>query len=75
MLFAAAVTALGIYKNRSWTVRAGTITGILLVLYGMFEILGSLYLLTANQFSVLLAGAVYGLAGLLSVWLVRQIPK
>lgn len=75
VLVAAAVTAFGIYGNRLWTVRAGTITGILLVLYGMFQILGSLYLLTSNQFSVLLAGAVYGLAGLLSVWLVRQIPN
>ena len=72
ILIAAAFSAFGVYGNKSWTVRAGTITGILLILYGMYQILSGLSVLQANQFSVILAGSVYGFAGLFSMWLVRQ---
>lgn len=68
----AAFTAYGIHLNKSWSIRAGTITGFMLVLYGMYQILSGLFILNANQFSVITTGTIYGLAGLFSVWLVRQ---
>ena len=69
---AAAASAWSIHKKKTWTIRAGTLTGVLLVLYGMYQILSGLSILQSNQFSVILAGSVYGFAGLFSMWLVRQ---
>jgi hypothetical protein len=69
----AAITAYSIHRNKAWSVRAGTITGFMLVLYGMYQILSGLFILNANQFSAIATGTIFGLAGLFSVWLVRQM--
>lgn len=73
IFIAAAASAWGIHKSKTWTIRAGTLTGVVLVLYGMYQILNGLLILQSNQFAALLAGSIYGFAGLFSMWLVRQI--
>ena len=70
--FAAAATAYSIWSNKIWTVRAGTVCGITLVLYAMYQILSALFILNVNTFGVMFAGAVFGVFGLLSIWLVRR---
>lgn len=72
VFLSSAITAFSILKNKTWSVRAGTITGFTLILYGMYQILSGLFLLNTNQLSVITVGTIYGFAGLFSVWLVRQ---
>lgn len=68
----AGVTVYSILRKPAWTRRAGTLTGILLLLYMGFQILSALTLLTINNFGVIGAGSTYGMFGLLGMWLVRQ---
>lgn len=68
----AAATAFGILREKIWTVRAGTVCGIVLLLYMAYQILSALFILTVNNYAVLFAGAVYGIFGLLALWLVRR---
>lgn len=68
----AAATAYGIWREKIWTVRAGTICGIVLLLYMVYQVLSALFILTVNNYAVLFAGAVYGIFGLLAMWLVRR---
>lgn len=69
---ASGVTAYGIFKKRSWTVHVGTIAGILLLLYMGYQMLSALFILTANNYGVLGAGATYGIFGLIGILLVRR---
>ena len=68
----AAVTAFGIYKNKPWTVRAGSITGIILFLYALYEIAGEFFLPNASSAGGFNQGIVYGLFTFLAFWLVRR---
>lgn len=68
----AAVTAYGISRKKNWTVRAGTISGIVLVVYAVYQILSALFVLTVNTLGVMFAGATFGALGLLAMWLVRR---
>ncbi len=68
----AAATAYGIWQKKSWTVRAGTICGIVLLLYMVYQILSALFILTVNNYAVLGAGSTLGMFGLLGMWLVRR---
>jgi lipopolysaccharide export LptBFGC system permease protein LptF len=69
---AAAATAYGILREKSWTVRAGTLCGIVLLLYMMYQILSALFILNVNNFAIIGAGSTYGMFGLLGMWLVRR---
>ena len=68
----ATVTAFGIYKNKTWTVRAGSITGIILFLYALYEIAAEFFLPNASSAGGFNQGIVYGLFTFLAFWLVRR---
>src|SRR5689334_21978875 len=42
----AAITAYGLWRAKSWTLRAGTVTGVVLLLYMVYQILSALVVLT-----------------------------
>lgn len=65
-------TAFSIRTNKPWTVRAGIITGIVLLLYMVYQVLSALFILTVNNYAVLGAGCTFGIFGLFGVWLVRR---
>lgn len=71
----AAVTTYGLWRAKAWIVRAGNVTGIVLLLYMGYQILSALTVLTANNFAVVGAGSTYGFFGLLGIWLVRRATQ
>ena len=71
----AAITAFGILREKIWTVRAGTICGIVLLLYMVYQILSALFVLNVNNFAIIGAGSTYGMFGLLGMWLVRRVTR
>lgn len=68
----ATVTAYSILRQKSWSVRAGTITGIVLLLYMVYQVSSALVFLTQNRSGVVGAGSTYGIFGLFGMWLVRK---
>ena len=75
LIISAAVTAYGLWRAKYWTLRAGTITGIILLLYMGYQILSALFVLAANNFALIGAGSTYGIFGLIGMWLVRRLPE
>jgi hypothetical protein len=69
---ASSLTAYGIWKEKAWTVRAGTVTGVVLLLYMVYQVLSALFILTVNNYAVLGAGSTFGIFGLLAMLLVRR---
>ncbi len=68
---AAGATAYGIWRIKSWTVVAGTVMGIVAVMYMGYQILSALSVLTVNVYAVIGAASTIGIFGLLGILLVR----
>lgn len=68
-------TVYGIFKVTTWMVPAGTITGIVLLMYMGFQIISGLYELRAGNFGVIGAGATYGIFGLVGIILIRAAAR
>lgn len=71
----AAATVYGILRLKSWTVFAGTVTGIVLVLYMIYQVLSALFVLAINNFAVIGAGSTLGMFGLLGILLIRYAAR
>lgn len=72
---AAATTVYSIWRVKTWMVTAGTVTGIVLVLYMIYQVLSALFVLTANNFAVIGAGSTLGMFGLLGILLIRYAAQ
>lgn len=68
----AGATVYGLYARQMWSFRAGVVTGILLLLFGLFQIIGDSLTVGASTSEIVFTGILYGLLGLFSMWLVRR---
>ncbi|MBI4674998.1 MAG: hypothetical protein HY741_25440 [Chloroflexi bacterium] len=69
---ASAATVYAIYTKQAWAIRAGTIAGIILLLYAFYQILSGLFILKLNNLGLVFTGALFGLFGIFSFWIVRR---
>lgn len=72
---AAAATVYAILKQTVWMVQAGTVTGIVLLLYMVYQVLSALFVLTVGNYAVIGAGSTYGMFGLLGIVLIRLAAR
>jgi hypothetical protein len=67
-----AATVYALYARQMWAIRTGTITGILLLVFGFFQVFNDSLFLDAEMTQIAFTGALYGMLGILSIWLVRR---
>ena len=64
IILACLITALGFMRDENWVERASQATGVLFVIYGVYQIYSGLSFIAQNKEGVVLAGGIYALIGL-----------
>jgi large-conductance mechanosensitive channel len=63
IILASLITALGFMRDESWVVKSSQATGVVFVVYGLYQIYSGLSIVNSSQEGIILAGAIYVLIG------------
>jgi hypothetical protein len=69
IVFSSDLVIVGLLRRFAWTELASRAVGALFILYGLYQIVSANLQLTKNQTGVMIAGLVYALIGVLTVWI------
>jgi hypothetical protein len=66
------LTAIGIFRRKSYSHLTAGLIGILFISYGLYQITSTIIQMTNNQIGVIAAGIMYILLGVIAAWLGNQ---
>ncbi len=64
IVLAAGITVLGLFQDSKWAIRSSQATGILYVMYGVYQLYAGIAIANRGQEGLILAGAVYAVIGI-----------